>query len=48
MEPFEVDVDVDVEVDVDINDVIEGSLFKVAVESLWSKIVGEIFDDFSK
>ncbi len=31
MEPVEVDVDVDVEVDVDINDVIEGSLFKVAV-----------------
>ena len=48
MESVEIDVDVDVEVDVDINDVIEGSLFKVAVESLWSKIVGEVFDGFSK
>jgi hypothetical protein len=35
----------DVDVDVDI---IEGSLLKVAVESLWPKIVEEVFDGFSK
>jgi hypothetical protein len=38
----------DVDVDVDINDIIEGSLLKVAVESLWPKIVEEVFDGFSK
>jgi hypothetical protein len=40
---------VDVDVDVDKNGVIEDSLFKVAVESLWPKIVvEEVFVDFSK
>jgi hypothetical protein len=46
----EVDVEVEVEVDVevDINDVNEGSLLNVAVESLWLKIVDEVFDEYSK
>jgi hypothetical protein len=39
---------VEVDVEVDINDVNEGSLLKVAVESLWLKIVDEVFDEFSK
>ncbi len=40
---------VDVVVDDDINGVTEDSLLKVAVESLWPKIVvEEVFDDFSK
>jgi len=39
---------VEVDVEVGINDVIEGSLLKVAVESLWSKIVEEVFDGFAK
>jgi hypothetical protein len=37
-----------VDVDVDINDVIEGILLKVAVESIWPKIVEKVFDSFSK
>jgi len=36
---------VEVDVEVGINDVIEGSLLKVAVESLWPKIVEEVFDE---
>jgi hypothetical protein len=39
---------VEVDVEVGINDVIEGRLLKVVVDSLWPKIVEEVFDGFAK